>query len=383
MHRRLIRPLTCTLAVSVVACAPDVAESPHASLLHLARAVQTGDTATTLRYVDLDAIAGRLLQDILATVRDSQHAPAEDTLSTAFRTRFDSIKAEWLEILRADLGLTTVNSIDESASEVTPDGSDHEEPPLEGRDGVLAEGAEIVGDGAVRFAGDTAFVERFIRYAYLDTSITLTIALLPVERVHWRVVALYNAVSVGTALQQRQLTILKRANKALRDSLGAHVSVRDLTITRAPLEEWDRYVAEVRVVVENRGSSPLVLHSAQIVGPHLPVEDSVGQVLAQPLPLSPGEARSIAWRYPLRGEHVGPYDVVNRPHLYAIEVTDVEFGGSQPRRVRLYHTWQEFVERNPLPTRSSGGVLARRSLRGAVETAAAGVRRHEPSRPPS
>ncbi|HJU68990.1 MAG TPA: hypothetical protein VJ650_12200 [Gemmatimonadaceae bacterium] len=353
------KALTCllTLWASASACAPDVAESPHASLLQLARAVQTGDTATTLRYVDLDAIATRLLWDVWETVRDSLEIPPTDTLSPVLQARLDSIKGEWLEILRADLGLIGDRAATETAED-PPAATDDEDPPLNGDDGVLAEGAEVVGDGAVRFVGDTALVERFIRYAHLDTSVTLTITLVPIERLHWRVVGLRNAVSLGSALQRRRLAILQRANKRLRDTIDAHVAVRDLTIRREPLEEWDRYVAAVHVLVQNRSAAPLVVHSAHLVGPHLRIDDSVGQVLAKPLTLAPGGARPVLWRHPLRGEHVGPYDVVNRPSLYTIEVTDVELGGSEPRRVQLYNTWQEFVDRNPLPARSSGGVLA-------------------------
>ena len=355
----------------VIACTPDVAESPHASLLQLARAVQTGDTATTLRYVDVDAVAARLLADVLATVRDSLHFSADDTLSADFRTRIDSIKTEWGEILRTDLGLTRGTSSANNSSDAATEERDEEDEPLDARDGILAEGAEIVGDGAVRFAGDTALVERFIRYAFLDTSVTLTLALVPVERAHWRVVALHNPLPLVAALQQRQGTILKRANEPLRDSISAHISVRDLTISREPLEEWDRYATVVRAVIENRSSKALVLYSAHIVGPRFSLGDSVGQVLEQPLVLPPGEARPTVWRHPTRGEHPGPYDVAYRPQLYTVEVADMKVGGSPPKRIQLYATWQEFVDRNPLPARSSGGVLASLSVRGIPELAAA------------
>lgn len=369
--RILTRPLTCGLVMSVIACTPDVAESPHASLLQLARAVQTGDTATTLRYVDVDAVAARLLADVLATARDSLHWSADDTLSADFRARIDSIKTEWGGILRTDLGLTRGMSSDTSPSDAEPDALDEREP-LD-RDGILAEGAEIVGDGAVRFAGDTALVERFIRYALLDTSVTLTLALVPVERAHWRVVALHNPLPLVAALQQRQRAILTRANEPLRDLISAHLSVRDLTISREPLEEWDRYATVVRAVIANRRSTFLVLYSAHIVGPRLSLGDSVGQMLAQPLVLPPGEARPVVWRHPTRGEHPGPYDVAYRPQLYTVEVADMKAGGSPPRRIQLYSTWRDFVDRNPLPAGSSGGVLASLNPLAPISLAVGGV----------
>src|SRR5688572_13625568 len=202
----------CLLGALLVGCSPDVAEPPHASLQQLSRAAQAGDTATILRYVDLDAIVARLMRDVLAAVRDSLNMPADDTLSAEFRARVDSIETEWISILRRDLGLAAPASANDDTASVASEPVDEEQFVPHPNDGVLAEGAEIIGDGAVRFVHDTALVERVVRYAHLDTSVTLALALVPVERRHWRVVGLHNAVSLGAALQQRRVAILDRAN---------------------------------------------------------------------------------------------------------------------------------------------------------------------------
>jgi hypothetical protein len=351
-----------------MACAPDVAEPPHVSLQHLSRAVQAGDTATTLRYVDLDAIVARLIHDVLAAVRDSLNVPADDTLIAEFRAHVDSIEREWIAILRRDLGLAAPATAHGDTARAASEPVDEELlAPDPNDDGVLAEGAEIVGDGAVRFVHDTALVERVVRYAHLDTSVTLTLALVPVERRHWRLVGLHNAVRLGAALLRRQLTILERANAPRQDSIRARVVVRDVTVRREPLEEWDRYAAEVYVTMHNRSPEPLTLHAAHLVGPRLPLADSVGQLLSLPLTLPPSGTSRIVWRRPLRGDHMGPYDVVARPKLYRVEIVDIELARATHSRIRLYRTWQDFVEENPLPAPSSGGVLACTSTWGSAE----------------
>jgi hypothetical protein len=347
----------CLSAALVTACAPDVAETPHASLQALSRAVEAGDTATTLQYVDLNAIAGRLIRDFLAAAHDSLKMPGPDTLSVEFRVRVDSIEAALLAILRTDLGLPTREATEEDSTRAPPEAFDDDPHP---GDDVLGQAVEIVGDGAVRYVGDTALVARVLRYAHFDTSATLTLALVPVGRAHWRLVALHNARALAAALRHRQSTILERANQPLRDSIRAHVTIEDVRITREPLEEWDRYAAEVRATVANRTLEPLVLHAVHLTGPRLSLGDSVGQLLARPLPITSAGRSVLVWRRPLRGDHFGPYDVVTRPSLYAIEIADVELRGTTPRRVRLYRSWEEFVRQNPLPVRSSRGVLASR-----------------------
>ncbi|HJR66273.1 MAG TPA: hypothetical protein VJ802_07565 [Gemmatimonadaceae bacterium] len=342
----------------LTACAPDVAESPHVSLLQLRRAVDAGDTTATLQYIDVDAIVARLTSDLVAVGRDSFDLPADDSLSTDIGIRLDSARAQWRAILRTQLGFeTSVATTDDTAS-LHADDPDEDLVPADPSEDVLASGVEIVGDGAVRYVGDTALVERMLRYAYLDTSATLTLALVPVGRSHWRVVAFPNALVLAIALRDRQAIILDRVNEPLRDSIRVSVSIRDVEISREPLEEWERYAVHVRGVVENRGDEPVVLYSAHIVGPELSLGDTVGETLPQPITLAPKSTLGIAWRRPLRGSHAGPYDVAWRPSLYEIEIADVDLGGTPRSRVRLYSTWQDFIVRNPLPSRTTGGVLA-------------------------
>lgn len=109
---RAVRPdrfgvLTTLCCLLLSACTPDVVESPHVSLLELRRAVEAGDTATTLRYIDVDAIVSRLTKDILAAGRDSFNIPADDTVRTETRLRLDSIEAQWRAVLRTQLGLSS------------------------------------------------------------------------------------------------------------------------------------------------------------------------------------------------------------------------------------------------------------------------------------
>ena len=225
---------------------------------------------------------------------------------------------------------------------------------------VLAAGVEIVGDGTVRYAGDTALVERILRYTHLDTSVTLMLALVPVGGAHWRVVAFHNALPLAFALRERQGTMLDRANKPLRDTIRARAAIHDVRITREPLEEWDRYAVHVRATVQNRSDEPLVLYSAHLVGPELSLADTVGEILSQPVLLPPAGTRVLVWRHRLGSPHVGLYDAVSRPALYEIQIADVELGGTSRSRVQLYRTWQDFIRQNPVPARISGGVLARR-----------------------
>lgn len=361
----------CLGTALVTACAPEVAETPHASLRALSRAVEAGDTTTTLQYVDVDAVVGRLIRDFFAAARDSLKMPGPDTLSTEYRAHVDSIEAKLRAILRTDLGLPTRQTTGEDTFRAPAEPFDDPDSAPDATDEVLSEAVEIVGDGAVRYVGDTALVARVLRYAHFDTSATLVLALVPVRPTHWRLVALHNAPALAAALRRRQRIVLERANRPLRDSIGAYASVEDLRITRQPLEEWDRYAAEARVTVTNRSGEPLALHAVRLTGPHLPLGDSIGQLLSRPIVLAPESQRELLWRRPLRGDHNGPFDVVQRPTLYAIEIADLELRGTTPRRIRLYHSWEEFVEQNPLPPRGSRGVLASTAAPRTAELAAA------------
>ena len=354
-------------------CALDVAESPHVSLLQLRRAVDAGDTTAMLQYIDVDAIVARLASDLVAAARDSFNVSADDTMRTEFRTRLDSAEAQWRALLRAQLGLPTSAATLHDTTVVDSEGAGDDHPAPDASEDVLAAGVEIVGDGAVRYSGDTALVERILRYTHLDTNATLTLALVPVGRAHWRIVAFHNALTLAFALRHRQAQILERVNRPLRDSIRARVSIRDVTISREPLEEWDRYAVQVRTALQNHDDEPVVLHAAYIVGPELSLGDTVGQILTQPVTLPPTSTHTIIWRRPLRRAHVGLYDVVSRPQLYGIEIADVELGGTARSRIQLYATWRDFVSQNPLPMRTSGGVLAQRSRWGAAELAAATV----------
>lgn len=360
---RAVRPdrfgvLTTLCCLLLSACTPDVVESPHVSLLELRRAVEAGDTATTLRYIDVDAIVSRLTKDILAAGRDSFNIPADDTVRTETRLRLDSIEAQWRAVLRTQLGLSSAAASHDTTEWYSEDAGEDDAPP-DPSDDVLAAGVEIVGDGTVRYAGDTALVERVLRYTHLDTSVTLMLALVPVGDAHWRVVAFHNALPLAFALRERQGTILERANKPLRDSIRTRAAIRDVRITREPLEEWDRYAVQVQATLQNRGDEPLVLYSAHIVGPELSLADTVGEILSQPVVLPPASTRVLVWRHRLGSPHVGLYDAVARPVLYDIQIADVELGGTPRSRVQLYRTWQDFIRQNPVPVPSSGGVLAR------------------------
>jgi hypothetical protein len=319
--------------------------------LHLA--VAEGDTAATMQYVDVEAIVARLVADLFAARRDSLNLPEHDTLSTRVRILLDSVQGEAVARIRRDLGFSTATPPNDASESQVGEEEDSYSYPNED---MLAQGVEIVGDGAVRYAGDTALVDRMLRYAYLDTSMILRLALVPVGRSHWRIVAFHNGVALFKALRQRQEKVLERANETLRDSIRSRVVVRDLAISKELLQEWERYAAEVHVTVDNRSEQPLVLHAAHLVGPHLSLDDSVGQVLSQPLRLPPGTTKHIVWYRALRGDHPGPYDLTSRPNLYGIEIADVEVKGVG--RIRLYRTWEEFLDRNPLPARTRGGVLA-------------------------
>ena len=339
-------------------CAPEIAEPPHASLQRLRRAVETGDTAAVLQYIDPDKIAARLVQDVFAAVRDSVEMPRSHTLSPEVRAKLDSIKRQFAALLRSQLGLSG-GSIASDAPTSTADDTTAEAPwESYPGDDVFAAGVEIVGDGRVRYVGDTALVDRILKYQYLDTTATLRLALMPVEDRHWRIVAFHNAVALLKVLQQRQLAVLERANKPLRDSITTQVSTQDFAVSREPLEEWGRYAAVVRVTLENHSAEPLIVYSAQLVGPQLSLEDTLGQFLARPLALAPRSRRSLVWQRDLRGDHFGLYDLVEQAARYHVDLIDVEWGASKRSRVQLYRTWDEFVQRNPLPLPSSGGVLA-------------------------
>ena len=359
----ITRALYCLL---LIACAPDVVESPHVSLLELRRAVEVGDTAKTLRYIDVDAIVARLTEDLLAAGRDSFNVPADDTVRTEVRLGLDSVEAQWRGVLRTQLGLSSAAVPNDTTQWDPEDIGDDDVPPDPSQD-VLGAGVEIVGDGTVRYLGDTALVERILRYTHLDTSVTLMLALVPVGGAHWRVVAFHNALALAFALRTRQGTILDRANKPLRDSISTRAAIHDVRITREPLEEWDRYAVQVRAMVENRGREPLTLHSAHIVGPELSLADTVAEILSQPIVLAPGTTRVLAWRHRLGSPHVGLYDAVSRPALYRIQIADVEVGESSRSRIQLYRTWQDFIRQNPVPARSSGGVLAGSWARDRLE----------------
>lgn len=376
---RVVRRHQCGVSAALgwlvlSACAPDVAESPHVSLLQLRRAVDAGDTTATLQYIDVDAIVARLSRDLVAVGRDSFNIPADDTLRTEFRARLDSVEGQWRAVLRAQLGLSNATTTYDTTNLDFEDTVEDQPPPDPSED-VLAAAVEIIGDGAVHYFGDTALVDRMLRYTHLDTSATLTLALVPVGRDHWRIVAFHNVLALAFALRHRQSRILERVNKPLRDSIRARVSIRDVTISRELLEEWDRYAVQVRTALQNRGNEPVVVYSAHIVGPKLSLGDTVGQILPQPVTLAPTSTRTIVWRRALRGADLGLYDVVSRPTLYEIEIADVELGGDRRSRIQLYSTWRDFLRQNPLPTRSSGGVLAQSWALGAAELAAATVAR--------
>jgi hypothetical protein len=354
--RIVLAPSVGVLLLS--SCAPDVAEPPHASLQRLRRAVETGDTTAVLQYIDPEQVAARLVHDIWATVRDSIHVPRSHTFSLAVRAKIDSVERQVAAALRTQLGLSG-DSIASDAPTSTADDTTAETPresyPSED---VFADGVEIVGDGRVRYVGDTALVDRILKYQYLDTTATLRLALVPVEARHWRIVAFHNAVALLRVIQQRQLAVLERANKPLRDSIATRVSTRDFAVSREPLEEWDRYAAVVRVTLQNQSADPIIVYSAQLVGPAFSLEDTLGQLLPRPLTLAPSATAALVWQRDLRGDDVGVYELVDQPDRYHIDLTDVQWGANKRGRVRLYHTWHEFVQRNPLPVPSSGGVLA-------------------------
>ena len=117
----------CGLLLS--ACAPDVVESPHVSLLELRRAVEAGDTATTLRYIDVDAIVARLTKDILAMGRDSFNIAADDTVRTETRLRLDSIGAQWRAVLRTQLGLSSAAASDDTTAWNSEEAGEGDVPP--------------------------------------------------------------------------------------------------------------------------------------------------------------------------------------------------------------------------------------------------------------
>ena len=354
---------TTVAALLLIACDPDVAEPPHASLQQLRRAVEAGDTAAAIQYVDPEAIVARLMRDVLATARDSSRASPDDTLPTVFQAAVDSVKREWVGLLRMQLGLSPLPTDPSDSTPPAPEAADTSESEVYPSEEIFAEAVEFVGDGRARYVGDTAFVDRVLRYGFYDTTATLRLALVPVGRSHWRIVAFDNAIALAMALRQRQVAMLERANERLRDSIYARVSTRDLSITREPLVEWGRYAAEVRATVENRGAEPLVLYAAQLVGPHLALEDTVAELLPDPLTLGPRSVGTILWRHDLRGDHSGLDDLVAQPSRYGVEITDLEWGDRPSYRIQLYRTWREFVRRNPRPTPTSGGVLAQAMVR--------------------
>jgi hypothetical protein len=268
------------------------------------------------------------------------------------------VKREWVDLLRMQLGLASSTAARADSMPPASDAADTAEAELDPSEEIFSEAVEFVGDGRPRYVGDTAFVDRVLRYVFYDTTATLRLALVPVERSHWRIVAFDNAVALAMALRRRQAAILDRENERLRDSIYARVSTSDLSITREPLVEWGRYAAEVRVTVENRGTDPLVVYAAQLVGPQLSLEDTVAQLLPQPLTIGPRRSSAILWRHDLGGDYLGLYDLISQPSRYGVEITDVEWGDKPSYRVQLYRTWHDFVRRNPLTTPASGGVLA-------------------------
>lgn len=370
-----LQRVTClTIVLSGTACAPQVAESPHVSLQNLRRAVEAGDTVATLAYVDLDAIAARLMRDVVRAVEDSIRRPFPDSLSTNARNRLDSLKALWQDAFRMDLGLPPITLESVVPSDTLSPGSDPEPWHASPDESEIATEAEIVGDGAARYQGDTAVVSRVLRYGHLDTTVILQLALIPVERRYWRLVAMPNVVATALALEARKVTVLARANRPRRDSIAARLDVTQLSVTREPLEEWDRYAAHVRVTVRNHSPEPVTVRAAHLLGPRLALDDTVGAVLREPIRLRPGQETVLVWQRPLRGDQVEPYDVVARPDSYTVEVTAIETHGTRGHRVELYRTWDEYVSENPLPARPSG-VLAAHFRQNAAEPAVEADRR--------
>ena len=343
------------IALLASACAPEVSEPPLVSLQQLRRAVEVGDTITTRAYVDVDAIAARLLRDFVAALKDSFPQSAPDTLSVELRTRLDSLREQWREAFRIDLGLPPSaphkSELDAAPADVPQAATDSSSPQ-----NTITIEADILGDGAVSYHGDTAVVHRVIRYTRLDTTATLHLALVPVEGRHWKLVALPNVLTIARALFARQVPVFERANAPRRDSIRARVVVTRVEITREPLEEWGRYAAQVRATVENRSRDSVVVRAAQLVGPRLTLRDSAGHLPLEPITVLPGRGEVLTWQHALPGDHLAWYDAVDRPDLYRVEIIAIETRGV-PRHFELYRTWEEYVRDNPLPARPSG-VLA-------------------------
>ncbi|MGQ0712685.1 MAG: hypothetical protein ACT4PJ_03015 [Gemmatimonadaceae bacterium] len=276
------------LTLGVAACAPQVAESPHVSLQHLREAVEAGDTAATLEYVDLDAIGARLVRDIINVVEDSIGVPFPDSLNPQARARLDSMRAQWRRAFRKDLGLPPASPAGSDSPDSLSSESQDDAWQTSPDEGVMTTEVEIVGDGKVTYRGDTALVPRVIRHARLDTTLTLQLALVPVERRHWRVVALPNMIALARALEARKAAVFERANQPWRDSIATRIVVTQFRATEEPLVEWGRYAARVRVTIQNRSASPISVRTVQLLGPSLALDDSVGEVIRKPISFNLG-----------------------------------------------------------------------------------------------
>jgi hypothetical protein len=368
--------LCACLTTYLAACAPDVAETPHASLQALKRAAEAGDTLATLQFVDLDAIAGRLIRDVRQAAADSFGKPlGDDTLDAERRAAVDSTRRELVNSLRENLGLaTTTAGAEHTGDSPARDEATEDSLEDESSDAMRLPDAEIIGDGAVRYVGDTALVERVVRYSLLDTTVTLVLALVPVNRAYWRIVAFHNAWPLALALRNRQKTMVDRANKPIRDTIAAYVTIDSLTITREPLEEWDRYTAEARATVTNISDESITVHTVYLVGPHLALGDTVGRFLAEPVELRPATSTTLRWRRRLGGADVGPYDAVGRPDSYTVAIADIALHG-QRRRVRLHRSWDEYAHSKGFTSPRAWGVLASRLDPPARDLTVATVRR--------
>lgn len=310
------------------------------------------------------------MRDAIALVEDSLRRPFFDSLSGGARARFDSVQTTWRDAFRVDLGLPPTAPQSRMPPGTPRRGTDSESSSASPDQSTIAMEAEIVGDGPAQYRGDTALVPRVVRYARLDTTVTFQLALVALEHRYWRLVAMPNAIAVLRAVGARKATVLERANRPRRDSIAARISVSQISITREPLAEWDRYAARVQVTVQNRSPESLSVQAVQLLGPNLALHDSLGEFLREPITLRPGESIALAWERPLRGDQPGPYDVVARPDSYTVAVTAIETHHDGRHRLELYRTWEEYIAENPLPARPSG-VLAGRSGQGAAELAAA------------
>jgi hypothetical protein len=309
--------------VSLLACDSRTREEPVATLEALAIALDAGDTASVVRYVDMDALAQSMADATTEIIRSREPAAAEllDSPDRRVRARAltESSLRQWLQL-----------------APLSPD------EPGAPADGALVANTEFLGYGRTYSKGDTAIVERLVRFSMLDTTAVVTVALVPSRRAHWRVVGFPGIAPLVLAVDARRGLIMDQANAPILGVLDTILAAR-FTATREPLAEWEQYEAHVRVTLQNSSEAEVSVFGVAIAGPgdigmgttaHMEVHD--GEIR-----LAPGETRALEFRERLTGSSTDLYRLLNRRGEFRVVSDSVKL--SDGEKFSYFGSWSEYV----------------------------------------